>query len=64
MTVRMKQKTTSNEPLMNCTHGVDTRPAVATITITVTPTSSTPDQCGSPISGLTSAPAPTICGIR
>lgn len=49
---------------MNCTHVVDTMPAVTTIVVTTTPTSRTPAQCGKPSSGCTSTPAPTICGIK
>jgi hypothetical protein len=62
--VRTKQNSTSSEPLMNCTQVVDTMPAVTTMVVTTTPTSSTPTTCGSPSSGVISAPAPTICGIR
>ena len=57
-------ESTSSEPLMNCTQVVDTMPAVTTMVVTTTPTSSTPTTCGRPSSGLISAPAPTICGIR
>ncbi len=39
-------------------------PAVATIVMTMAPTMMTPAKCGSPSSGVTSTPAPTICGIR
>ncbi len=49
---------------MNCTQVVDTMPAVTTMVVTTTPTSSTPTTCGRPSSGVISAPAPTICGIR
>ena len=60
----MPQKNTSSEPLMNWTQVVDTMPAVTTINVTATPTSTTPTQCGSPKSGTIRSPAPTICGIR
>ena len=49
---------------MNCTHVVDTMPAVTTINVTATPTRTTPAACGRPSRGVISAPAPTICGIR
>ena len=62
--VRITQKTTSSEPLMNCTQVVLTMPAVTTINTTTAPTRQTPVAWPNPKSGRTSAPAPTICGIR
>ena len=59
-TVRMPQKKTSSDPLMNCTQVVETMPAVTTMTVTAAPTSITPTAWGSPNSGVTSEPAPTI----
>ena len=61
---RIAQSASSRPPLMNCTQVVLTMPAVATITVTTTPTRPTPTHCGRPRSGLISAPAPTICGTR
>ena len=43
---------------MNCTQVVETIPAVTTISVTVTPTINTPDQCGKPSKGVMSPPAP------
>ena len=60
----MPQKKTSSDPLMNCTQVVETMPAVTTISVTATPTRTTPTDCGKPNSGVISEPAPTICGIR
>ena len=49
---------------MNCTHVVDTIPAVTTMSVTATPTRITPTAWGSPRSGMIRSPAPTICGIK
>ena len=64
MTVSTPQKKTSSDPLMNCTHVVDTMPAVTTMSVTATPTRITPTACGRPSSGTIRSPAPTICGMR
>ena len=64
MIVSKKQNSTSSEPLMNCTQVVDTMPAVTTMVVTTMPTRITPATWGRPSSGVISAPAPTICGIR
>ena len=49
---------------MNCTHVVDTIPAVTTISVTAMPTRITPTAWGRPSSGTIKSPAPTICGMR
>ena len=63
-TTSTAQNATSSDPLMNCTYVVLTIPAVTTIRITSPPTISTPQAWAIPSSGVTSDPAPTICGIR